>query len=98
MATSKLFILGEKMGMESVEMVIEAENIFQIKIGDDEAEAIMTVGEFRDCICKKLIKKNVAHNPHQVFVRVKQIVSEALSVPPWEINENSRFIEDLKMP
>lgn len=42
------------MGLDAVEIVMRAEEFFTIRIGDDEAAAVRTVGDFYDLICAKL--------------------------------------------
>jgi hypothetical protein len=42
------------MGLDAVEIVLRAEELFVIHIGDDEAAAVRTVGDFYHLICKKL--------------------------------------------
>jgi hypothetical protein len=42
------------MGPDSIEIVIRAEKLFVIGIGDDDAGRIRTVGEFYPRICSKL--------------------------------------------
>jgi acyl carrier protein len=42
------------MGLDSVEIVLRAEELFEIDIADDEAGSISTVGDFYEVICTKL--------------------------------------------
>lgn len=42
------------MGLDSVELIVEVENEFQIEILDIEAENILTVGDFYECVIQKL--------------------------------------------
>ena len=42
------------MGLDSIELIVEVENKFQIEILDIEAENILTVGDFYECIVRKL--------------------------------------------
>lgn len=41
----------ERMGLDSVEMVLRAEEFFNIEIGDGEAAQVRTVGDFYVLIC-----------------------------------------------
>lgn len=43
------------MGLDAVEIVLRAEELFAINIQDDEAAAVRTVGHFYEVICAKLI-------------------------------------------
>lgn len=42
------------MGLDSIEIVMKVEQAFQIKIADREAEKIITIGDFYDCVCRHL--------------------------------------------
>ncbi len=42
------------MGLDALEIVLRAEELFAIKIQDDEAAAVRTVGHFYELICAKL--------------------------------------------
>ena len=42
------------MGLDAVEIVLRAEELFVITIEDDEAAAVRTVGDFYNLICSKL--------------------------------------------
>ncbi len=42
------------MGLDAVEIVLRAEELFVIHIDDHEAAAVRTVGEFYELICAKL--------------------------------------------
>jgi hypothetical protein len=42
------------MGLDAVEIMLRADELFSIEIGDDEAAKIETVGHFYELICSKL--------------------------------------------
>jgi acyl carrier protein len=42
------------MGLDSVEIILRAEELFAIDIGDEEAAKVETVGQFYELICSKL--------------------------------------------
>jgi hypothetical protein len=42
------------MGLDAVEIVLRSEELFVISIGDKEAAAVRTVGDFYNLICSKL--------------------------------------------
>jgi len=42
------------MGLDSVEIILRAEELFVITIEDDQAAAVRTVGDFYNLICSKL--------------------------------------------
>jgi hypothetical protein len=42
------------MGLDAVEVILRAEELFAIEIGDTEAATVETVGQFYELICSKL--------------------------------------------
>jgi|SRR5208337_2710267 len=42
------------MGLDAVEIILRAEELFAIDIGDEEAAKVETVGQFYELICSKL--------------------------------------------
>jgi len=42
------------MGLDAVEIILRTEELFAIAIGDDEAGAVRTVGDFYNLICAKV--------------------------------------------
>jgi hypothetical protein len=42
------------MGLDAVEIILRAEELFAIEIKDEEAARVETVGQFYDLICSKL--------------------------------------------
>jgi hypothetical protein len=42
------------MGLDAVEIFLRTEELFVITIGDDEAAAVRTVGDFYNLICSKM--------------------------------------------
>jgi hypothetical protein len=42
------------MGLDAVEIILRAEELFAIEIEDEEAARVETVGQFYDLICSKL--------------------------------------------
>ena len=65
------------MGLDTVELVMAFEEEFQVEIPDDEAEWIITVGDARDYIVRKLRER--AEDPD--------------AVDPEEIREHHTVIE-----
>jgi acyl carrier protein len=44
----------ETLGLDAVEIILRAEELFAIDIGDEEAAKVETVGQFYELICSKL--------------------------------------------
>ena len=89
------------MGMDTVELLVEIEDYFEINITNIEAENIETVGDFQQCILDKLRnQKSINTNtPYyeagDVFEILKQIIHQKLSVPLSKITPFARITYDL---
>ena len=64
------------MGLDSVELLIDVENAFQIIITDPEAEKIATVGDFYELILKKIdFSKNYQCQSQILFYKLREVIS-----------------------
>ncbi len=98
MGMSKRFILSEyAMGLDSVELVMEAERLFNIEISDVQAENIFTFGQFVDCVCEISWSMDRRIERLEIETSLRKMVSQFLAVDVDSINLDSRFIEDLGM-
>ena len=81
------------MGLDSVELVMEVEDRFGIKIEDEEATKICTVGDMF-----RIVREKVQHSSdEQLWESLRGLIAEELRVPVQEIRPESRFVEDLNM-
>ena len=85
------------MGLDSVELVIETEAHFQIEISDDEAEAVQTVGQLRDLVCRKLVAKGERANPDIILREVVDMTSRITAIDKSKIKETDDFVKDLRL-
>ena len=67
------------MGLDSVEIVIEVEDAFDIAIDDDDAGQVLTVGNLHDLVVSKLPEREqeVCHSAH-VFYRLRRYLTDHL--------------------
>jgi len=64
------------MGLDSVELIIDVENTFQISITDPEAENIATVGDFYELILKKIdYSENHQCQSQVLFYKLREVIS-----------------------
>ncbi len=91
------------MGMESVELVMECEDEFDIKITDHDAHITTTVGELH-ALCVRLIEEqhqDIKIGPDasdRIMHRVRTITSEVLGVHYDRAIPDAHFVDDLNMP
>jgi acyl carrier protein len=95
------------MGLDAVEMVLEVEEDFEIKIEDHDAQKIVTVGQLHECIVSKLpansrwevTRAGVWEAPGPcltavAFYALRQTFANLVNVPPKSIRPRSGM-EDL---
>ncbi len=95
------------MGLDGVELIIEMEETFGIKIDDRDAEPIGTVGQAYQYILGKLTlcpaalceKSGVtpAWHPEEVWVILRNLISEQLGVPKDQVTAEKHFVHDFGM-
>jgi acyl carrier protein len=86
------------MGLDGVEIVMEVERDFGIKISDAEAEKVLLVSDLRDLVLRHLLAEpNQLPDrlKHLVFLHLQTIVSEQMAIKKSKIKPESRFVEDI---
>lgn len=77
-------------GLDSVELVMEIQGEFDLRIPDEDAEQLTTAGAIFDYVAAR-----VELAPEVVERRVRKIISQCLGVATEEIRRESRIAEDL---
>lgn len=86
------------MGLDSVELIMEVEDEFGIKIDNGEAGGIRTVGDML-----RIVREKVGHREDSkvgdeaLWDSLRAIIAEELRIPVEEMELESRFVEDLNM-
>lgn len=85
------------MGLDTVELVLAVEEVFQIDIPDDIAASITTVGGLHEFVVAELIRLK-RPNVHRdiVYDLLKNIICMQLGVKPEEVIPTARFVQDLR--
>ena len=83
------------MGLDMVEIIVKAENVFDINFYDYELAKIKTVGEFYELILEKTDNKTEKLEDLEVWNNLIKITAKILDVNENEINKSSKFIDDL---
>ena len=86
------------MGLDTVELLVETEDEFEIVIPDELASNSLTVGDTHRLIVDALVAKGAARSPKleadtwQLLVR---IVTEQMRMKPQDVRPESRWIPDI---
>ena len=80
------------MGLDTVEFLLYAEKEFDIKISDDEAGSVTTMGEFTR-LCHQKLKSGL--DDEQVFTRLKAILHQHFVDANLEIKREHAIVKDL---
>jgi acyl carrier protein len=78
------------MGLEIVELIMLAEERFEIEIKDEDMAFVSTCGQF----CN-LIKRKLEIDTGDIWPEVRQMIAELLLVPLEKVTREAEFVRDL---
>lgn len=87
------------MGLDTVEFILWAEQEFEIEIPDNDAQNILTVGQFTTYVHHKLfdIHGATSKSEAEIFDRIKNFLATEFKIPAAIIHRSSHFINDLRL-
>ncbi len=75
------------MGLDSVEIVMEVENTFGIRIPDKDVEKILTVGDFHNLVWEYVKdSKSAKCKSQSLFYKLRKSLNETIQIPKEKIN------------
>ncbi len=83
------------MGLDLVEVIMEAEDHFGVVIDDASYDKLRTVGDLHRAILHNVREWDPPAEPATVWNELVVLVARSLSVDESEIEPETRFIEDL---
>lgn len=83
------------MGLDSVELVMDVEETFDIEISDREASNIETVGQFYDFILAKLAAAQRNMDKQEVWETLRKCIVKIGGMAPEKVVPEARIIKDL---
>jgi acyl carrier protein len=87
------------MGLDTIELVLWAEQEFEIEIPDSDAAGILTVGQFATYIHLRQMEVfgGEAASVEEIFDRIKIFMATRFELSPDTIHFESQFIQDLRL-
>ncbi|GAB5496417.1 MAG: hypothetical protein Phyf2KO_14970 [Phycisphaerales bacterium] len=86
------------MGLGTVELVMEIEVAFGIKISDERATGVRTVGDLAKLVETSVLEQRGPDAPIVgVLTHLRWIISTEFRIPMCEIHPGSRLQEDLRL-
>jgi acyl carrier protein len=84
------------MGLDTVELVLSVEQVFDIEIPDAAAADLDTVGKLHAFIVAELLRLGRTNiNADIVFDQLRTIICSRLGVKPEDVIPAARFVQDL---
>ena len=86
------------MGLETVEILMEIEDEFDISIPDELASNSLTVGDTHRVVVDMLVAKGAVRSPGleaDAWQRLVKIVTEHMRMNPGSVRPESRWIPDI---
>ena len=86
------------MGLDSVEIVLSAEEMFDIEISDEAAGRMQTVGDMHEFVMSELVRLERPNiNRDIVYDLLRNIICMQLGVKREDVVPGARFVQDLGM-
>ena len=84
-------------GLDSVEIVVWAENEFAVEIADSVCSEILTLNQFVDCIHVLAYQKYGFDTPDksEIYDRLIKLLIDKYDIPSESIFPDAEFIKDL---
>jgi acyl carrier protein len=89
--------LEKNVGLDTVELVLGVEEAFEIKISDEDAPNLTTVGKLHLYIVSQLRAKGEAVSADKIYDQLRALVVEHSGVKPEKVVRDARFVQDLNM-
>ncbi|MEM0983762.1 MAG: hypothetical protein AAGI17_07425 [Planctomycetota bacterium] len=85
------------MGLDGVELAMEVEDEFQIRLDDDVAAACRTVSDLVFVVVSELRAKGESVREHEIEFRVREIVADQFGLRVERVRLEDHFVDDLGM-
>ena len=84
------------MGLDTIELVMEAEKHFGVSVPDERAEKTVTVEAFARLLCELRTQTTATPLPYDVvLLQLQQMIAQMFGIPIERIVPEARFVKDL---
>ena len=83
------------MGLDGVELIVEAEKFFGVAVPDERLVHTDTVGEFARLLADLRFESGSPLAYEEVLRQLRQIISQMFNIPLEDVSSNSHFVDDL---
>jgi len=83
------------MGLDTIELVLEAERHFGVPVPEERAGKTVTVAQFARLLCE-LRAQTTTPLPYEVVLfQLQQIIARQFKIPVERVVPEARFVEDM---
>jgi|CXWL01.1.fsa_nt_gi acyl carrier protein len=83
------------MGLDTVELVLEAEKLFGISVPDERAEKTDTVEKFARLLCELRGQTAAPLSYDEVLLQLQKMIAKQFKIPIEQILPEASFVRDL---
>jgi acyl carrier protein len=83
------------MGLDGIELIMAAEEEFDLRISHPDAERMTAVGDMRDCLRQTVQARGTPLDERILWERLHALIVEQLGVRPEQVTPEAQFIRDL---
>lgn len=83
------------MGLDTVELIMDIEDEFEIEISNEAAPNLATVGDFYLFILNGVAARGVAFDERDIWDRLKHIFVDRFGIPEQHVLPSAHIVYDL---
>jgi acyl carrier protein len=87
----------DAMGLDTVELILEAEKHFGVSVPDERAEKTETVEKFARLLCELSAQTETPLPYDDVLLQLQQMIAKMFKIPIERIVPEARFVQDLRL-
>lgn len=85
------------MGLDTVELILAVEEEFKIKIPNEVAAQLFTVGDLHEFVVAELLRMGqISVDRDMIYDTLRNLICSQLGVSPDEVIPTANFVQDLR--